>query len=294
MKISVLIPAYQAAATLSRALASVQAQTHRDWDLYVVEDGSRDGAEEIVRRLARAETRAVRYENLGRNQGVAAARNRLLALAADAVAFLDADDWWAPGHLAAGLELLDGGAGLVATGVQTFDLASGRNLQEVHPPRGLVGAPATTLFRQSAIITSSSVFLSRALILRTGDFDPVFTVGEVRDYWLRAALGGARFAVAPGLTCHYAKHPRSAMGRTLVVAAENVRFYDKYRPNAALPAAARRHLLARSLITEGRLLRATRPRASARLLWRAWRLAPYHVAAAAHLLLSGLRSLLPS
>src|SRR4051812_261534 len=101
MKISVLIAAYHAAPFLPAALACVAAQTHADWELVVVEDGSRDGTEELVRALAAAHpTRRVIYDNLGENRGVAAARNRLLSLAkGDAVAFLDADDEWTPTHL---------------------------------------------------------------------------------------------------------------------------------------------------------------------------------------------------
>jgi len=289
MKISVLIPAYQAAATISRALASVQAQTHRDWEVIVVEDGSHDGTEALVRALAQAESRPVRYENSGRNQGVAAARNRLLALAAGAVAFLDADDWWSPDHLANAANHLGAGADLVATGVETFDLAGYRPTGIVRPPAGLVTRPVATLFEKSVIVTSSSVLLSAGLIARTGEFDPAFSVGEDRDYWLRAAVAGARFALAPALTCHYAKHAGSTMSRTQLVAAENVRFYEKYYGLAAIPAARRRELLAHSLVNEGRLLRAAHPRASVRQLWRAWRLAPFNLVIAAQLVFSGGR-----
>src|SRR4051812_16700052 len=103
MKISVLIAAYRAAPFLPAALACVTAQTHADWELIVVEDGSHDGTEELVRAFAATHSpaRRVTYDNLGENRGVAAARNRLLSLAqGEAVAFLDADDEWQPTHLA--------------------------------------------------------------------------------------------------------------------------------------------------------------------------------------------------
>jgi len=290
MRISVLIPAYHAAVTIGRALASVQAQTHRDWEVIVVEDGSHDGTEEIVQRLARAEVRPVRYENLGRNQGVSATRNRLLAYSTGAVAFLDADDCWTPEHLAAGARHLEAGADLVATGVRTFDLVSQQTLQEVRPPTTLETAPVTTLFNASVIITSSSVLLSRALIGLTGEFDRNFSVGEDRDYWLRAALFENRFAVEPTVTCHYAKHALSTMSQSQRVASQTVRFYEKYFRLAAIPLAERRRQLAHSLVTEGRLLRAAHIRASVHQLWRAWRLEPCNLVAAAHLLLSSTQA----
>jgi len=288
MKISVLIAAYQADSTIARALASVAAQTHADWELIVVEDGSHDGTETLVLAAAAAGPQPVRYENLGTNQGVAAARNRLLQLATgDAVAFLDADDWWSPDHLQHGAASLAAGAGLVATGVRTFDLVTQRTITEVQPPAELETDPVGTLFTESVIITSSCVLLARAAVAATGGFDPGLRVGEDRDYWLRAALAGGSFAITPGATCHYAKHAGSAMGATLLVAAQDVHFYEKHFHLDAVSAAVRRRLLARSLANEGRLLRATDPRASARLLWRAWRLTPWDLALVPHLAISG-------
>ena len=288
MKISVLIAAYHAAPTVARALAGVQAQTHHDWEIVVVEDGSHDGTQEIVRAAAAPESQAIRYDNLGTNRGVAAARNRLLQLATgDAVAFLDADDWWTPQHLAAGVRELESGTDLVATGVRTFDLASQQTLRELHPPAVLATDPIATLFHESVIITSSSVLLSRRLLERTGEFDPNFSVGEDRDYWLRAAIAGARFAVAPDVTCQYAKHFGSTMSRTQLVAAQEVQFYEKHFQLACVPAAQRRSHLAHCLVNEGRLLRQAHVRESVRQLWRAWRLAPCNLTAAAHLVLSG-------
>jgi len=288
MKISVLIAAFQAGPTVGQAIASVQAQTHRDWEIVVVEDGSHDETEPIVRAAAAHQTQPMRYDNLGANRGVAAARNRLLLLASgDAIAFLDADDRWEPGHLAAGVRLLESGADFVATGVRTFDLVTGRTLLDQRPPAALATEPVAVLFQVSAIITSSSVLATSELVAQTGDFDSGFSVGEDRDYWLRAALDGQRFAVSPEPTCLYAKHAKSTMSRTQLVAAQTVRFYEKYFGLAAIPAAQRRKLLAGSLVDEGRLLRHVHPRESVRQLWRAWRLVPFNLTAAAHLLRSG-------
>jgi len=295
MRISVLIAAYNAAATLPRAFASIRAQSHSDWDLTVVEDGSRDGTEALVRALAAAECRPVRYENLGVNRGVAAARNRLLELATgDAVAFLDADDWWAEDHLALGLAHLRAGAGLVVTGVRTFDLGTDRTLALIPPPSALATRPVHALFFESAIITSSCVLLARKTVAQTGVFDLNLSVGEDRDYWLRAALARVRFQIEPHLTCHYAKHSGSAMACTLKVTDQTVRFYEKHFDLPAVPAASRRRQLAHALLNAGRLHRASSTRTSVRELWRAWRLTPGNALIALHLACSGARLLRPS
>lgn len=99
--ISVVIPAYNAAATLSRALESVLAQTWPAHEIVVVDDGSADTTAEVVRRIqALNGGERVRYLRQ-HNSGPSTARNRGVAEASGAwVAFLDADDWYYPERLA--------------------------------------------------------------------------------------------------------------------------------------------------------------------------------------------------
>jgi glycosyltransferase involved in cell wall biosynthesis len=294
MKISVLIPAFNAAPYIGAALDSVRAQTHHDWEVIVVEDGSRDATEEILRGFAKTCAQTILYHNLGENRGVGTVRNRLLELATgDAVAFLDADDTWQPAHLANAAAHLEQGADLVVSGVRTFDLVSQLPLEEIPAPRELVRDPVFTLFERSAIITSSCVVLKRALAQRTGVFDASLRIGEDRDYWLRAALAGAKFAVTDEFTCNYAKHLSSSMARTFVVAQHVTRFYEKYAELTVVPARLRRRLLAESLIVLGRLLRERDRRQSAECLWRAWRYDPFNPRIPAHLAFTGWRSVSP-
>lgn len=95
---SVIIPLYNKADTIERALKSVRAQTYRDFEVVVVDDGSTDNSAEIVERFQRIDhLRLIQQENAG----VSAARNRGVREAmSEYVAFLDADDCWMPGHLA--------------------------------------------------------------------------------------------------------------------------------------------------------------------------------------------------
>ncbi|HEY1383144.1 MAG TPA: glycosyltransferase family A protein [Dongiaceae bacterium] len=93
--VSVLVPAYNAAKTIGETLASAAAQSHRDLEIIVVDDGSIDPTAEIVRRAAQGDPRIVLLQQA--NAGVAAARNKALAHARGAyVAPLDADDLWHP------------------------------------------------------------------------------------------------------------------------------------------------------------------------------------------------------
>lgn len=292
MKVSVLIPAFHAESFIVSALESVRAQTHRDWEIIVVEDGSHDRTEELVSRFATRVSQPVFYENLGRNCGVAAARNQLLELAGgEAIAFLDADDTWAPDHLASAVAELARGVDLVVSGVRTVDLADRRVLEDVAPPSALTADPVDTLFAESVIITSSAVVLRTSLVGAVGRFDSTLRIGEDRDYWLRAALVGARFGFTGRFTCNYSKHLSSSMARTHMVAEHIVRFYEKYESLPEIPRRVRRHRLAESLVCLGRLLRRDDRARSAACFWRAWRSEPLNPRIPLHLFLTGWRSM---
>lgn len=102
--ISVVIPLYNKASTIERALDSVLRQTVGDFDVIVIDDGSTDGGAEIVGRCDDDRVRLVSQENRGvsaaRNQGIRESRS-------DVIAFLDADDEWAPEFLEAIMALRD-------------------------------------------------------------------------------------------------------------------------------------------------------------------------------------------
>ena len=112
--ISVIIPAYNAERWLGGAITSALAQTWRDLEVIVVDDGSNDGTVGVVQEFSDARLVLVRQANLGQsaalNRGVAESRGEFIKL-------LDADDWLNPGHLAAMISVLgDGGNEVAACG----------------------------------------------------------------------------------------------------------------------------------------------------------------------------------
>ena len=103
--VSVVIPAYNRERYLADAVDSVLAQTFTDFELLIVDDGSRDRTVEIAKSYRDPRIRLVRHE---RNRGVAAARNTGVAEARGAyVAFLDSDDVAYPDRLARQVAFLD-------------------------------------------------------------------------------------------------------------------------------------------------------------------------------------------
>ncbi len=103
-RVSVIIPVFNAARTIEQAIASVCAQTLRDFEIVAVDDGSTDGSIGILKRHAGA-AKILQQKNRGpsaaRNLGVAHSTGEYLA-------FLDADDWWKPDFLSAMTAALDG------------------------------------------------------------------------------------------------------------------------------------------------------------------------------------------
>ncbi|KQV78448.1 hypothetical protein ASD15_21775 [Massilia sp. Root351] len=109
MKISIVIPAYNAAACIETALRSVQRQSHRDWEVLVVDDCSRDDTRDVVRRWALADDR-IRLIEQPQNGGPAVARNAGFdAACGEWIALLDADDAWAADRLASFMPYLASG-----------------------------------------------------------------------------------------------------------------------------------------------------------------------------------------
>jgi len=94
-KISVIIPTYNRACKLKRALLSVQQQSIKDFELIIVDDGSTDNTEEELNKLLPCYDFTVHYTKLDKNYGPSYARNRGVERATGKyVAFLDSDDYW--------------------------------------------------------------------------------------------------------------------------------------------------------------------------------------------------------
>lgn len=193
-RVSVVIPTYNRAGDVARCLDSLVAQTYRDFEVLVCDDGSTDATGEIVARYrGRLDVSHHWRENFG---GPARARNVGLRLARGAyVALLDSDDWWAPRKLAASVERLDSGADLVYHDLYVVRSTRQRlHLRRRHTRR-LVPPVYEDLLRHGNGICNSSVVVRREILLQVGGFseDRLLIAWEDYDAWLRIARVTQRF-----------------------------------------------------------------------------------------------------
>jgi len=183
MRVSVIIPTYNRAAWVTEAAASVLAQTYRDFELVVVDDGSTDGTLAALAALG-GEVRVIRREA---RQGVSAARNLGTAAATgDWLAFLDSDDLWLPAKLARQVEYLKAHPDLVICQTEEIWI---RNGVRVNPPETCrkVGGDIFLPSLGRCLVSPSAVMLHRRLFEEMGGFDETLPAAEDYDRWLRVA-----------------------------------------------------------------------------------------------------------
>lgn len=105
--VSIIMPAYNAAGTISASVESVIAQTCLDWELIIIDDGSADRTAELAAGYEAGDSR-IRFLKNEKNMGVSYTRNRAIALArGEWIAFLDSDDLWRPDKLEKQLALIE-------------------------------------------------------------------------------------------------------------------------------------------------------------------------------------------
>lgn len=187
--VSVVMPAFNAEATIVSAIKSVCAQTMTDWELIVIDDGSTDETCRIVRRMAREDAR-IRLLYNGENRGTAYSRNRGLALSRGAyVALLDSDDLWRPEKLARQIALAEKtGADLIYSSYGIIDEAGQRCCRDYLVPESV---DERCLLRENVIGCSTVLLKARAA--EHCRFSERF-YHEDYALWLRLLGEGFRFA----------------------------------------------------------------------------------------------------
>lgn len=196
MHIAVVLPAYNVAAFLGDAIRSVLAQTHPDWSLIVVDDGSKDGTPAVAAEFQDPRIQTVRQANAG----VSAARNVGISLAStssecepDALLFLDGDDWLDPDALALLARTLDDAPWAVAAvGRYARVSINGSVHRAASCPEGSL---LERLLTRNLFANGGHLLIRREAIEAAGRFRQDLSYGEDWEYWTRLALLGEFAAV---------------------------------------------------------------------------------------------------
>jgi glycosyltransferase involved in cell wall biosynthesis len=239
--VSIVTPAWNAAAFLGESIDSVRAQTFTDWEMVIVDDGSTDDTAALVESYAAADSR-IRLLRQS-NSGPSAARNRAMRAArGEFFTFLDSDDRWSPEFLAAQLAIFAEHAdtGLVtATGVYEGGPFDGQ------PTRPLVGG-IRVLPLAELIANESSVFIMtvfrRAVFDRIHGLDEGQWTSEDYDFWLRAALAGFIFRQNPQPLGIYRVHGQSLSRNRARMMRGMLHTFAKTRPHCHEGSLERREL----------------------------------------------------
>ena len=188
MRFSVIIPLYNKAPYVAKAIGSVLSQTFTDFELIIVDDGSKDDSAQLAEQAieGRANCRLIRQGNAGvsmaRNNGVAASQG-------DYLCFLDADDWWDSTFL----EKMDGlirdypDAGIYGTNY--FYVKNGRERVCVTTAEtGYIDYCKAYAEKLQMPLWTGAVSIPREVFNETGGFKTWLKLGEDFDVWIRIAL----------------------------------------------------------------------------------------------------------
>ena len=237
-RISAVIPAFNSASYLASAIESVLVQTVPVGEIIVVDDGSTDDTQHVLRQFGGSVVVAVQE-----NAGAAAARNKGVSLASgDWIAFLDADDIWFPGKTERQLEVISRFPELVLTYGPMRDVRGPNEDLAVWPDKICESPADPSLLPCWAALEqmppTSTVVMRRELLLQVGGFGVDLKTAEDLDLWVRLRGFGPFVGVPevlayrrlrPGSLTH-SNDASSQYPRYLKVAARRRRDIEQWAP----------------------------------------------------------------
>lgn len=179
-KVSVIIPTYNRAWILKKAIDSVLSQNFKNFELIVVDDGSTDDTQDLLKDY-QEKVYVIHQEN----RGVSAARNKGIKKASgDLIAFLDSDDAWLPEKLSIQVDFFKTRPDALICQTEEIWIRNGKrvNPKKKHKkPSGMIFEPSLAL----CLVSPSAVMMRKSLFEKIGLFDENLPACEDYDLWLR-------------------------------------------------------------------------------------------------------------
>ena len=230
--ISVVIPLYNKAQAIQKTLDSVLAQTYKDFEIVVVDDGSTDGSADVAEAMLR-ECKVYGVECRGKvirkaNGGVSSARNiGVMEAKGEYIAFLDGDDLWHPEYLETLHQLIEDYPDAALYGIGCT-MIHGDKIPENVILSTLRGEVENVWNNYPGYWTGSSSSSSRARLLEIGLFDTRMTHGEDIDMWWRLLLSGKGVFDNRVLAYYRQDTENRAMNKLIPLEKHIPYFVDKY------------------------------------------------------------------
>ena len=200
-KVSVIVPTYNRADRLERALNSIVSQTYQDFELIVVDDGSTDKTSQLMKSFPKAQ-----YFYIKKNSGVSKARNVGLAFAkGELICFLDSDDLWKEKKIQIQSLWLENNKDSQICYTDEIWVRNGVRVNPMNRHRKYSG----DIFRHClglCIVSPSSVMIRAKLFDEIGNFDESLPACEDYDLWLRIASKYAFHFIKEPLIIKYGGH----------------------------------------------------------------------------------------
>jgi glycosyltransferase involved in cell wall biosynthesis len=179
---SVIIPTYNRAPFLKKALESVLNQTFEDFELIIFDDGSTDGTSDLIKSYNDIRIKYIYQENTG----VSRARNRALSHAmGEYIAFLDSDDWWLKRKLEEAEEAIRQNPSYKIYHTQEKWFRNGEHLNHMKKHLKKGGYIFENCLELCSVSISTAV-IKKILFDEIGNFDENMEVCEDYDFWIRA------------------------------------------------------------------------------------------------------------
>lgn len=232
-KISVVIPLYNKAQSIIGTLNSVMAQTYRDFEVVVVNDGSTDDSGKVVENyLAKHPVSEdgmpmIRLINK-ENGGVSSARNvGIMAAQGKYVAFLDGDDLWAPAYLEELSHLIDEYPEVGIYGIGHCDISNPQDLP-IPENKTVIRRMVENPWKEHLYFWTGSSSSSRDNLIKVGLFDERMAYGEDIDMWYRLLLLGGG-AVSTRCLAFYVQEAENRVTNKPMPLEKHIPFYmEKY------------------------------------------------------------------
>ena len=201
--VSIIVPTYNHASHLGRALRSVLKQTYKNWELIVVDNHSTDNTEALVES---SNSSRIKYLKINNHGVIAVSRNAgVEATEGEWVAFLDADDFWSEDKIESCLRM--NGVDFIYHRVMSYEVKHENSVEMSGDLncRDVSNNPYRNLLDSGPAPQTSSVIVKRQCLLAVNGFDehPDLVGGEDYDLWVRLAQSGCKFGFLPSIKSYY-------------------------------------------------------------------------------------------